>query len=112
MNRCCEALKAYSRCADESSVGAGEIKTVAKVEKETAGDKSEVVCTIKGGPGFDTPWLAIHAADITDLRDTLVDKVDVLIEVMKGSQAGRSLAPHIPPGGQPHAGGRAALLAA
>ncbi len=58
---------------------------VAKGENEIAAgqwDQSEVVWTIKAGPGVDAPRLVIHAADISGLRETL-DKVDMLIEVIR-----------------------------
>ena len=60
-----------------------EIKTVAKKEKEAMGDKTEAVGTIKGGTGFDSPWLVIHAADVNDLRKELVDNSAVVKEIME-----------------------------
>jgi hypothetical protein len=60
-----------------------EIKTVAKKEKEAMGDKTEAVGTIKGGTGFDSPWLVIHAADVNDLRTQLTDNADVVRDIME-----------------------------
>ena len=61
-----------------------EIKTQAKKEKELVEDKTEVVGTLKGGGGFDAPWIVIHAASILDLKDqTSGGEADVLVEVME-----------------------------
>jgi len=61
-----------------------EIKTQAKKEKELVEDKTEVVGTLKGGGGFDAPWIVIHAASIRDLKDqTSGGEADVLVEVME-----------------------------
>ena len=61
-----------------------EIKTVAKKEKEAVGDKTEAVGTIKGGAGFDSPWLVIHAADVSDLRAVLVEDADEIVDILEG----------------------------
>jgi hypothetical protein len=61
-----------------------EIKTQQKKEKELVEDKTEVVGTLKGGGGFDAPWIVIHAASILDLKDqTSGASADVLVEVME-----------------------------
>jgi hypothetical protein len=60
-----------------------EIVTPNKKEKLAVGDKTEAVGTIKGGGGFDAPWLVIHAADVDDLRDQLVNNSAVVEEVLK-----------------------------
>ena len=61
-----------------------EIKTQAKKEKELVEDKTEVVGTLKGGGGFDAPWIVIHAASIRDLKDQISGgEADVLVEVME-----------------------------
>jgi len=61
-----------------------EIKTQQKKEKELVEDKTEVVGTLKGGGGFDAPWIVLEAADAYDMRDmTTGEDADVLVEVME-----------------------------
>lgn len=50
-------------------------------------DDGKVVLTIKGGSGFDAPWIVIHANDIEDAHSHLHgDNATLLVEVMEALQ--------------------------
>lgn len=45
--------------------------------------EGKVTLTLKGGSGFDAPWIVIHAADIPDAYEQLSgDNAALLVEVM------------------------------
>lgn len=47
-------------------------------------DEGKVVLTLKGGSGFDAPWIVIHANDIADAHDHLHgENATLLVEVME-----------------------------
>ena len=60
-----------------------EVKKEIKTMKAAESGKGEVVGTLKGGAGYDAPWLVIHAADIEDLRDTLVNNADAVDQTLR-----------------------------
>ena len=43
----------------------------------------EVVATIKAGPGYDAPWLVLHALNLDDLKYELVDNYGMVEVVMR-----------------------------
>lgn len=52
-------------------------------KKEPSGDREGVTVTLKGGAGFDAPWIVIHAADINDAYEQLSgDNASVLSKLM------------------------------
>jgi hypothetical protein len=63
----------------------------------------KVVVTLKGGTGYDAPWVVIHAATVADAQDQLEDKaLGALIERTK------RVAAHFSGGGQPSGPARSA----
>ena len=64
-----------------------------KQEVEVSGD-GKVTITLKGGAGFDAPWIVIHAADIPDAYLQLSgDHAALLVELMdKVKKAGAHFA--------------------
>jgi hypothetical protein len=57
-------------------------KPVVKPAVSTDAD-GKVTMTLKGGSGFDAPWVVIHAADIPDAYEQLSgDNAALLVEVM------------------------------
>ena len=58
-------------------------KAVAKKAEATGSDREGVTVTLKGGAGFDAPWIVIHASDIADAHDQLSgDNASVLAKLM------------------------------
>lgn len=50
---------------------AESVKVRKAAPKAAATDEGKVVVTLKGGPGFDAPWIVIHAASASDAYDQL-----------------------------------------
>lgn len=48
-----------------------ETTTVTNINNNS--DQSKVVVTLKGGSGFDAPWVVVHADDAADALNTLSD---------------------------------------
>lgn len=52
-------------------------------KKESSGDREGVTVTLKGGAGFDAPWIVIHAGDIHDAYEQVSgDNASVLAKLM------------------------------
>jgi hypothetical protein len=70
--------------ADEPSTKKAVTKKVAPKKVDgTSGDREGVTVTLKGGAGFDAPWIVIHAGDIGDAYDQLSgDNASVLAKLM------------------------------
>ena len=50
---------------------------------ETSGDREGVTVTLKGGAGFDAPWIVIHASDINDAYEQVSgDNASTLAKLM------------------------------
>jgi hypothetical protein len=55
----------------------------AAAKKEPASDREGVTVTLKGGAGFDSPWIVIHASDIQDAYDQVSgDNASILAKLM------------------------------
>lgn len=52
--------------------------TVSKKENTTVEnineDQNKIIVTLKGGAGYDAPWVVVHAANATDALETLNDE--------------------------------------
>nr|SBO90589.1 Phage protein [Nonomuraea gerenzanensis] len=74
----------------------------------TLTDDGKVVITLKGGPGFEAPWIVIHAGSVDEAEDTLdeVYSKGLQHKVTKaaaafstgGSSGGRTASRSNPPG--------------
>lgn len=63
-------------------------KKVAPKKESTISNNSEgkVVLTLKGGAGFDAPWIVVHADDLEDLHRQVTDEAALLASVMGQAQ--------------------------
>lgn len=69
--------------ADEPAAKKAPAKKVATKKPESTGDREGVTVTLKGGAGFDSPWIVIHAGDINDAYEQLSgDNASVLSKLM------------------------------
>jgi hypothetical protein len=70
--------------ADEPSNKKAPVKKAAPKKVDgTGSDREGVTVTLKGGAGFDAPWIVIHAGDIGDAYDQLSgDNASVLAKLM------------------------------
>lgn len=58
-------------------------KAAPKKVEGSASDREGVTVTLKGGAGFDAPWIVIHAGDISDAYEQLSgDNASVLAKLM------------------------------
>lgn len=62
-------------------------KAAPKVDAVTSDGKLTV--TLKGGAGFDAPWIVIHAADVDDALDTFADSAKLAALMEKVQSAGK-----------------------
>ena len=69
-------------------------KKAAPKKVEVGDGEGKVTITLKGGAGFDAPWIVIHAADIPDAYLQLSgDQAALLVELMdKVKKAGKHFA--------------------
>jgi hypothetical protein len=75
-------LDAAEPFAEEAAPKKAAVKKVAP-KKEGGGDREGVTVTLKGGAGFDAPWIVIHAGDVTDAYEQLSgDNAAVLSKLM------------------------------
>lgn len=77
-------LDAPEPFADEPTAKKAAAKKVAPKKVDgTGSDREGVTVTLKGGAGFDAPWIVIHAGDIGDAYDQLSgDNASVLAKLM------------------------------
>jgi hypothetical protein len=55
-----------------------------KVATKPSSDREGVTVTLKGGAGFDAPWIVIHAADLADAYEQVSgDNAGVLVKLME-----------------------------
>ena len=57
--------------------------TTPKKDSGNGSDREGVTVTLKGGAGFDAPWIVIHASDVEDAYDQVSgDNASVLAKLM------------------------------
>jgi len=62
-------------------------KVAAKpAKKENTLSESKITITLKGGSGFDAPWIVIHADDLEDASRQVNDEAALLADVMERVQ--------------------------
>lgn len=62
-------------------------KATVKSPKVASDSEGKVVVTLKGGSGFDAPWIVIHAADLADAEDQFTgENAVVLASLMERAQ--------------------------
>lgn len=87
---------------DSTTTTPKETTTVA-----TPSTESKIVVTLKGGAGFNDPWIVVHAADAQDALATLNDEsMKELVELTtkvgkKFSESGAPARSAAPAGGKP-----------
>jgi hypothetical protein len=55
-----------------------------KVAIKPSSDREGVTVTLKGGAGFDAPWIVIHAADLADAYEQVSgDNAGLLVKLME-----------------------------
>ncbi|WP_158881915.1 hypothetical protein [Amycolatopsis anabasis] len=94
--------------ADEAQAAPAQAPAATPARPVAAGSEGKVVVTLKGGAGFDAPWVVVHAADVEDAIGHLSDeKLRDLLDRTKragGYFAGGSSAPQ--GGGQQRQAGK------
>lgn len=77
-----------------------------KAVAKPASDREGVTVTLKGGAGFDAPWIVIHAADIADAYEQVSgDNASLLAKLMEKASAA---AAHFSGQSKPSSGARSA----
>lgn len=101
---------------DEPTPKKAAAKKAAPKKVEQSSDREGVTVTLKGGAGFDAPWIVIHASDINDAYEQLSgDNASVLAKLMDRTRHAAShftslgggqapAAPAARPGQEPPAG--------
>ncbi len=63
-------------------------KVAKKVAAKPPSDREGVTVTLKGGAGFDAPWIVIHAADLEDAYEQVSgDNATLLAKLMDRAKA-------------------------
>jgi hypothetical protein len=75
----------FEDIADEAVEPAPAKKAPAKkVATKPSSDREGVTVTLKGGAGFDAPWIVIHAADLADAYEQVSgDNAGLLVKLME-----------------------------
>lgn len=82
-----DEAQAEAPAATEAPKKAPAKKAAAKVTNVAASPEGKVTVTLKGGSGFEAPWIVIHGADVEDALEQLsdTDNVSKLMEVTQSA---------------------------
>ncbi|AGK87524.1 ribonucleoside reductase class II [Mycobacterium phage HINdeR] len=81
-----DEAQADAPAAAEAPKKAPAKKAAAKVTNVAASSEGKVTVTLKGGSGFEAPWIVIHGADVDDALEQISD-VDKLASLMEYTQS-------------------------
>ncbi|AUV62006.1 ribonucleoside reductase class II [Mycobacterium phage SWU2] len=78
-----DEAQAEAPAAAEAPKKAPAKKAAPKVTNVSTTSEGKVVLTLKGGAGFDAPWIVIHAEDLQDANDQVTgENGDLLVDTM------------------------------
>ena len=76
-----------------------------KAAPKSAEDGGKLTVTLKGGAGFDAPWIVIHATDVDDALDLFGDPANLATLMERVQSAGKFFTGLAPAKAAPAAGG-------